>query len=77
MEERKGGCWVQAPIQVGDKNGIRQVIRMAQTKFLPLDRVRSDQNLGYILEAMPIDLLFWGLRKTQISGHEGLDLELL
>ena len=65
-----------ASSRVGDKNWIRQVIRMTQTKFLPLDRVRIDQNLGYILEAMPIDLLFWSLRETQISDHEGLGLEL-
>lgn len=41
-------------------------MRMTQTRILSLDMVRSGQNLGYLLEAVPVGLLFWGLRETQI-----------
>lgn len=44
MEERKGDVRLAASC-IGDKNEIRQVIRMTQTKVLLLDMVRNDQNL--------------------------------
>lgn len=41
-------------------------MKMTQPRVLSLDMVVSGQNLGYILEAVQIVLLFWGLRETQI-----------
>lgn len=53
---------------------IGQVAGKTQPRTVLLDMVRSGQNLGYMLEAVPIELFFWGLRETQISAPEGFIL---